>query len=426
MRKYDNGALLAGAADVWLAPDEKGLPVAQWPIALAVPFASDWRELTLEEAQRIMTEGSPFVAVMPWEALKPSLRSLRVDGLHPSDPGYPLVETWSLHARPGFEALAQAFSPCLQTALAPEPALHLAAVGDVMLDRSLGERLRAGDLAYPFAAVQPLLTAPDLTIGNLESGLGMGGRPEDKGYVFRAPPEAASALAQAGFDLLTLANNHAMDYGVEGLLEALQWLHAAGLVTAGAGENAEAAHRPAMLEVQGLKLAFLAYVDVPVEVRGFDARRWQATAERPGVAWAEPARIQSDVQAASRQADAVIVLLHSGYEYVPQPSPPQQAVAQAALGAGAVLVIGHHAHVLQPVEFYGRRVIAFGLGNFAFEDAGPPMSAILNVWLDADGVREIGFTPIWIEADGRPRPVTPEEARDIHSRLQELAHEPQP
>ena len=254
----------------------------------------------------------------------------------------------------------------------------------------------------------------------------MGGRPEDKGYVFRAPPEAASALAQAGFDLLTLANNHAMDYGVEGLLEALQWLHAAGLVTAGAGENAEAAHRPAMLEVQGLKLAFLAYVDVPVEVRGFDARRWQATAERPGVAWAEPARIQSDVQAASRQADAVIVLLHSGYEYVPQPSPPQQAVAQAALGAGAVLVIGHHAHVLQPVEFYGRRVIAFGLGNFAFEDAGPPMSAILNVWLDADGVREIGFTPIWIEADGRPRPVTPEEARDIHSRLQELAHEPQP
>jgi len=165
---------------------------------------------------------------------------------------------------------------------------------------------------------------------------------------------------------------------------------------------------------------------VPVEVRGFDARRWQATAERPGVAWAEPARIQSDVQAASRQADAVIVLLHSGYEYVPQPSPPQQAAAQAALEAGAALVIGHHAHVLQPIEFHEEGLIVYGLGNFAFEDAGPPMSAILNVWLDADGVREIGFTPIWIEADGRPRPATPEEARAIHARLQEMAQESQP
>jgi len=131
-------------------------------------------------------------------------------------------------------------------------------------------------------------------------------------------------------------------------------------------------------------------------------------------------QIQADVSDACQQADLVIVLLHSGYESVPEPSPPQIAAAHAAIDAGASLVIGHHAHVLQGIEFYGDGVIAYGLGNFAFEDAGPPESAILNVWLDSDGVRQLEFIPVILEPDGRPRPATEAEAFVIRQQIYDL------
>jgi poly-gamma-glutamate synthesis protein (capsule biosynthesis protein) len=233
--------------------------------------------------------------------------------------------------------------------------------------------------------------------------LGDLGSPVNKGYTFRSPPEAAQTLDQAGFDLLSLANNHALDYGPLALQQAMDLLHQMGVATVGAGANDAAAHEPYSHEFNGLTLAFLAYVHVPVEVRGFDTQTWTATADRPGMAWANPERIQADVATALNWADLVIVLLHSGYENVPEPSPPQVAAARAAIDGGASLVIGHHTHVLQGVEYYNEGVIIYGLGNFAFEDGGPPESAVLNVWLDEDGVRGMEFVPVIIEIDGQPR-----------------------
>jgi poly-gamma-glutamate synthesis protein (capsule biosynthesis protein) len=160
-------------------------------------------------------------------------------------------------------------------------------------------------------------------------------------------------------------------------------------------------------------VAFLAYVHVPVEVRGFDTQTWTATADRPGMAWADPERIKVDVSSALNMSDLVIVLLHSGYENVSEPSPPQVATARAAIAAGASLVIGHHTHVLQGVEFFNDGVIIYGLGNFAFEDGGPPESAVLNIWLDGDGVRGMEFVPVIIEIDGHPRLATDDETTAI-------------
>jgi poly-gamma-glutamate synthesis protein (capsule biosynthesis protein) len=403
----------SGRAHLGLIPGEDGVQAGQRPIALAVPFSTEWEALSLAEAQELYTSDNPFVARMDWEHMLPTLRSLRIDGHHPSEDGYPLRQPWSLIAAPGYEAAAVGLASFLAPRLSADPAVHIAAVGDIMLDRALGEALEQGEVAYPFSQVMHLVSPPDITVGNLESALGEQGAPEKKGYTFRAPPEAALGLSIAGFDLLSLANNHALDFGPEALFEGINLLNQFGIATIGAGVDEETARQPFIQEHSGLQLAFLAYVDVPIEVRGFDAQSWTATATQPGVAWVDIERMHADIATARELADVVIVLLHSGYENEPQPSPPQEAAAHAAVDAGAQLVIGHHSHVLQGVEFYKDGVIVYGLGNFAFEDGGPPESAILHVWLDADGVRELEFHPLMLEEDGRPRPATEVERATI-------------
>ena len=395
--------LMLRSAQVALVAEVEGIPCGQRPLALVVPFTSQWESITLAEAQLILSDGSPFIAVMDWADMPATHKALKVDGFRPGDPGYPLSQSWSLVAATGYESAAAELAPVLGDLLSEDAVISLTAVGDVMLDRALGDAIRAGDAAYPFAEVIDLLTPADLTVGNLESALGDLGSPANKGYTFRAPPEAAEVLAQAGFDLLSLANNHALDYGPLALQQAMDLLHQQEIGTVGAGADETAAHEPHVRELNSLTLAFLAYVHVPVEVRGFDTQTWTAATDRPGMAWADPERIKIDVASALNQDDLVIVLLHSGYENVPEPSPPQVAAARAAIDAGASLVLGHHTHVLQGVEFYNEGVIIYGLGNFAFEDGGPPESAVLNIWLDGEGVRVMEFVPIIIEIDGHPR-----------------------
>lgn len=409
-----------GMAHIGLIASEGGIPAGGRALAFAVPFTSEWESLSRAEAEALLQEPSPFVATLAWDELAPPLKALRVDGRHPGEEGYPMQQSWSLTAVPGYQTAAEALAPFLAAELEQDDSVHLAFVGDVMLDRALGDQLQAGG-ADPFRELGDLLTQPDLTVGNLECALGSGGRPEGKGYTFLAPPAAAEALAAAGFDLLSAANNHALDYGVEVFEQGRSLLRRQGVDVVGAGEDETAAHAPALYELEGFTIAFLSYVDVPVEVRGFDTRIWTATAAKPGVAWAEPERIKQDVRAVLEQADVVVVLLHSGYENVADPSPPQRAAARAAVEAGAHLVIGHHAHVLQGVELAEGAVIAYGLGNFAFEDGGPPQSAVLNVWIDATGVRTLEFVPVTLAEDGHPVPAEQAEAAAIRAQIYQLS-----
>ena len=412
-----------GAFDLALLPGSDGIPVADRALALAVPWTSDWEQASLDEAQIILDEGSPFVAAIEWATLSPNLKPLRIDGMHPSQPGYPLHHSWSLHARTGFEEYAAPLARALAEAMA-DPVVKVVAVGDIMLARGLGEAIRAG--GHPFAAVQHLLTDADLTLGNLESALGSGGHPEAKGYTFLAPPEAAGTLAAAGFDALSLANNHAMDYGLKLLLQAIDQLTSHGITSVGAGPDGARAFAPHFFQNNEVELALLAFVDVPIEVRGFDTRSWSAGADRGGVAWADPLMMRDAIQAARRSADVVVVLLHSGYEYISAASPPQQSAARSAIDAGADLVLGHHAHVLQGVEFYGTGVIVYGLGNFAFEDGGIHESGLMNIWLNAEGVRSLEFVPLVLDQDGRPLPPDPARGEALRKQYLSLTRTVQP
>ncbi|MCA9946701.1 MAG: CapA family protein, partial [Anaerolineales bacterium] len=307
-------------ADAQLAENGAGQLVWQEPIVLAVPFVTEWEFITQADAETIMANGHELVVTLPWSELTPDWKPLRVDGRFPTDPDYPFHNRLTLQSE---NSAANELLPILQTALAPEPVVHLASVGDIMLDRGLGIVIEGGNLAYPFAQVAPLLQNADITVGNMESAMGTLGEPANKSYPFRAPAVAAESLALAGFDVVSLANNHGMDYGPEALLQAIELLQAQGVTPIGAGANFDAAHTPFITQINGLSLAILSYVNVPIEARSaFDTAVWTATDITPGLAWGTPDVIAADVTAVRDQVDLVIVVLHSGYEYIEEPSEP--------------------------------------------------------------------------------------------------------
>ena len=408
-------------ADVRLVRDPSGILVSETSLALAVPFTTDRASVTYDQAVEIVEQSDELVSVIPWPEMKPGQKALRIEGLGPADEGYPLKETWSLAA--DGEAMGDVNDLAeLLRERSHDEVIHLAAVGDIMLDRSLGYNLARGDLAYPFRDVSDRLQGADITVGNMESALGELGEPQPKRYPFRAPPQAAQSLALAGFDIVSLANNHGMDYGPDALLQALDLLQEQGVMPVGAGANSAAAREPAIVEINGLTAAVFGYVNVPVEAStGFDTASWRATADQPGIDWGDPQTIAADVRAVRDEVDLVVVLLHSGFEYQGLPSEPQIEAAHAAVDAGADLVVGHHAHILQGVEQYKEGVIIYGTGNFAFDIDGPAETAIFHVWLDEDGVREIAVEPAFVQFGGQPRLAAHWEAPAILSRLYYLS-----
>lgn len=401
------------AADIIIEPGQTGIEIARSPIALSVPFTTELESVTLAEAAEIVSNGHQLVTVGDWASMPLGHKALRVDGHLPFDAEYALGEPWSVRSDPRVALAAERFSNAMKESVARESLVHLAAVGDIMLDRALGYAIQQGDLAFPFALVAATLSEADITIGNLESALGEKGNPAIKSYTFRAPPAAADSLAIAGFDVLSLANNHALDYGPEALLEGIDLLTGRGIAVVGAGANTDSANSPHIQEINGLSIAILGYVNVPVEGTGFDTQSWTASEDQAGLAWAIEEQVNADVTAAAAKTDLVIVILHSGFEYVSQPSQIQAEVAQSAINAGANLVIGHHSHILQGISFYNGGVIAYGLGNFAFEIDGDPSTAILNVWLDESGVRQVEIVPGVIQFGGQPRLAESWEAAEI-------------
>jgi poly-gamma-glutamate synthesis protein (capsule biosynthesis protein) len=297
--------------------------------------------------------------------------------------------------------------------------ITISAVGDISLAREVVDRMEANGADYPFALIAPLVRG-DIGLANLEGALTERGEPWPKGYNFRTPPRFASGLAAARFNVVTLANNHTLDYGPVGLLDTLAALDGAGVRHVGAGANAAEARAPVLVEANGLRVAFLGYVATPDEGNGFSIRTWEAGPGTPGLALGTPDAIAADVAAARRVADFVIVAVHAGDEYRTAPNPTQGALAQAAFDAGADAYIGAHAHVVQPIELEDGQLIAWGLGNFIFDldevdlanIPAPRVSLVLQFTLTKGrGVTSWSAVPVTLDAaEDRPRPATADEA----------------
>ena len=288
----------------------------------------------------------------------------------------------------------------------------VAAVGDVNLGDRIATAIRSYGGNYPWTSVAPVLRAADIAVANLECAVSTGGTPASKAYTFRGDPAALSAVAKAGVDVVSLANNHSLDFGIDAFRDTIRHLKKAGVTPVGGGGDLSAARAPALVTAGGLRFAILAYSDI--RPYGFDA-----TPLRPGAAPADVTALASDVRRARRKADSVIVYFHWGVELARSPDYRQQAFAAAAFNAGATVVLGAHPHVLQPVRRVGRRLVAWSLGNFVFgaQSAGTSNTGILTIGLDRLGVRWSEFVPARIEG---VRPIVDRDR--ANATLRRLAH----
>lgn len=242
----------------------------------------------------------------------------------------------------------------------------IAFAGDMNFEGVLRSRLDAdpSTAVGPFAEV---LRGADLAIGNLETSIAEGGTRANKQFAFRAPPRAVDALRAAGFDAVSLANNHGLDYGTDGLAETLaaKRAQADGFII-GIGGDEDEAFAPFTTEVNGQRISVIAATQV---LDSSLIQAWTATATQGGMASAKRVdRLVEEVQAARADSDTVVVFLHWGIEKETCPSGDQQALAQTLVDAGADIVVGGHAHRIQGGGRLGEAAVHYGLGNFLFKE----------------------------------------------------------
>jgi len=206
-----------------------------------------------------------------------------------------------------------------------------------------------------------------------------GKKEENKSYTFRADPDRVEILKKMGVDIVSLANNHALDYGQDALLDTFSTLEEAAIDYVGAGKNIDRAKAPIYYEAGGRKIAFVA------ASRVIFAGSWYATEDRPGmVGTYDPSFFLESIKEARANSDYVIVYVHWGRERINYPEKYQRTLAQAYIDAGADAVIGCHPHVMQGFEFYKGKLIAYSLSNFWFSRATVE-SALLKLHIDTDG-----------------------------------------
>ncbi len=244
----------------------------------------------------------------------------------------------------------------------PEDLNRVIAVGDIMLAGSAVPVLKINGISYPFrsSGLAKLISTSDAAFANLEYPITMRqDRFMDKTYLFKGLPQTLAAIKEAGFTLVSLANNHIMDYGSQGLMDTIEQCDRIGLAHAGAGADDASAGKPAVFVRRGVRYGLLAYsLTFPPEF-------W-AKKDRAGTYHPHYTQIQNDIQKARPGADILMVSFHWGEELSSTPKPYQEALAHLAVDAGADMVIGHHPHVAQAIEIYQGKPIFYSLGNFVF------------------------------------------------------------
>ena len=268
-----------------------------------------------------------------------------------------------------------------------------------------------------FGAFAEQLRAADFAMVNLETAVTGRGSPQPKTYHFRAPVSTYAAIKAAGIDVVSIANNHTLDYGQVGLLDTLDSAAAAKMPVVGAGRNVVEAYEPYVTTVKGVRVGIVALSQVH-EL----SEQWKPTANRPGIAMAFDMGLSlAAVKKARAMADLVIVYLHWGTEGSNCPNGEQKSAARALAEAGAQVIVGTHAHVPQGDGFLGSAYVHYGLGNFLWY--GPSKSTdtgLLSVTVsDAGGwkVTNRVFTPGVISGTGQARPVTGSALTSMQQRL---------
>jgi len=234
-----------------------------------------------------------------------------------------------------------------------------------MLSRGVRRAIVAAhDPALPFRKLAPLMCAADIAFINLESPFSDRGRYYETGLIFHTPPEEIAGLKLACVGVASTANNHSRDCGPHGVAFTVEWLRSQGISPLGSSESEVKTHQGVILTRKGVRFGFLGYT--------FDQQNGNWHDIDPRIAVTDIPRMCQDVADLRKRADVVIVSMHNGIEYLAKPTTAQVAFAHGAIDAVAALVIGHHPHVVQATETYGRGLIFYSLGNFVFDQYQRP------------------------------------------------------
>jgi poly-gamma-glutamate capsule biosynthesis protein CapA/YwtB (metallophosphatase superfamily) len=275
----------------------------------------------------------------------------------------------------------------------PSPEITLLAVGDVNLGRKAGRIILAGDVDYAFEKTADIIGSADIAFANLESTISeQNGTTQNGTWCFTAPPIAAETLSHAGFDVVSLSNNHVWDFGKRALLETPTHLDRVGIRHAGTGENLEAAFSPAILEAKGIRIALFSVTNI-FNFGGPEHEAFTYTA------WADMGRLAPAIKKVKDDVDLVVVAAHWGAEYQDRPADETVALAHEMVDAGADIVLGGHPHVPQGIERYKGAFIIYSLGNFAYHQTTEhsvwkTRSIMLLLTLTKDGVKSYRMIPV--------------------------------
>lgn len=376
-------AVLAGADPRWRVVAAPGLPV----IGARVVGSA-------RAARRRAARGEDTLAVLRGADVGPGVRPVVVEGVHPlrRPEDYPLTV-------PG---------------PTPQGVTRLTVVGDLMLAR------RVPDPAAALAPMASRLARADITVGTLESTLSDDGTPQQGSDSFAADPTVVPLLEAAGFDALSLANNHVGDFEIPALLETVRLLRDSTIEPFGAGEDLRSASRPAVVEHGGRRFGFV----------GFNAIG-ETPRATPGTAGALSVRmpprtgpfVDSDLRHVERivrrmadRLDVVVVLPHWGTQYTHRPEPVQRSVARRLARAGADLVVGGHPHWVQGLDLVGDTVVAHSLGNFVFDMdfmTETQQGVVLEATFWGSDLKSVDLVPYRMDPGFAPRVVRGAEAEEI-------------
>ena len=290
------------------------------------------------------------------------------------------------------------------------------AVGDLSYSRGVqGIIKQKNDVDYPLKAISELIRGSDIAFANLETPLTEGAEIPINSMLFRSDPDTAYALSRAGFSVVSLANNHSMNFGGKGLSDTVAALSSAGIRFTGAGVNNKEAYMPVYIEKSGIRFALLAYVDPSLVPDSYEA-----APSFSGVALMKHDLMKDGIKKAKRNADFVIVFMHAGIEYSNSAGVRQKEFARAAIDAGADLVIGQHPHAVQPVEKYHGKYIFYSLGNFVFDQyrsKNTREELMIKVYFSKKKINKILILPLFAEKFAQPRIATGDERNSILKKI---------
>lgn len=298
-----------------------------------------------------------------------------------------------------------------------EETIQVAFVGDIILDKSVGAQIGRYGVDYPFQKTAEFLKQADLTIGNLETPVSARGRPEKKEFTYRANPQSLKGLVNAGFDVVNLANNHSLDYGMDALFDTMEHLKKEKIGHVGAGKNEGEAFAPYIQTIKGVRVAVIGMSRV------LPNERWYARTNKPGLAHAysyEP--MLSYVKKAVAESDITIAVMHWNREYKDYPEAYARELAKKMIDSGVDAIVGSHSHSIMGVEFYKKVPIFYSTGNFVFTTSPNPKgreAMMIQLTFTKEGSKS-RVIPVKL-TNGQPAPMDEKNNQRIIDKLNRIS-----